>query len=865
MRKLIKLKLLFVLCLSLSAITLNAQEQLADNRGTDFWVMFNTNGNDQTSGGQSNRFFLFLTGEVGTSGSVDVPGLAFSENFTIIPGTVISIELPSNVEMMTSDGIENKAVHITSMNDIVVHGINQLSASTDAFMGIPSDVLGTEHIIAAYEGASQNFFDDRESSIGIVAAENNTTVTITPSVSTRQYTADIPYTITLNMGEAYQLLSENADDLTGTIIESDKPVGVYGGHNCVNIPDSFLFCDHIIEQFPSVDKWGQQFYTASLATRIAGDIFRIVGSVDNTAIAINGMPEATINRGEYFETVLPSNSFNEITANNPILVVQYSQSTSVDNVNSDPFMMFIPPFEQFNGSTVFSTPTFNLPINFVNIVTPLAGVGAIAVDEVLIPVADYEQIGTSDFFGVRVQISVGSHSVQGGNVPFGAFVYGFGEADSYGYPAGAVFSPVALVEVLEVTPPTASIAVGEQHCVTATLTDQFDNPLVGVRVDFVVSGVNNQSGFIFTDMNGEAIYCYTGTAEGTDNITATTGDLSGTVEAIWTDVIIMGCTDSNACNYNPDATMDDGSCITCDTSGETTTQACDDGNPCTTNDEEVILTCNGSVCVPCSGTLDEASCDEACTMAQACDDGDDTTIDDMEVVAADGSICVPCTGMMTTCEDGPTTPMVCDDGNPCTVDDVEIILGSSGPVCVPCAGTPVDCDSGQTTTQACDDGDSDTENDMETILTCDGSICVPCQGEPIMSECTISSAMVETYCDDNGTDILSDDTFYFTVNPMGTNMTGTTYSISGDVSESGISYGAPSMQFGPFAVGTSLSITITDDSDSDCSFLTTVSSNCTADIVPTLSEWGLIILALLLLNLGVLYIRQTEGIVIIKE
>ncbi len=35
----------------------------------------------------------------------------------------------------------------------------------------------------------------------------------------------------------------------------------------------------------------------------------------------------------------------------------------------------------------------------------------------------------------------------------------------------------------------------------------------------------------------------------------------------------------------------------------TSTQACDDGNPCTSNDMRTILNCDGSICVPCAGTV----------------------------------------------------------------------------------------------------------------------------------------------------------------------------------------------------------------------------------------------------------------------
>lgn len=73
-----------------------------------------------------------------------------------------------------------------------------------------------------------------------------------------------------------------------------------------------------------------------------------------------------------------------------------------------------------------------------------------------------------------------------------------------------------------VTPPTDTNAAGEQHCVTATVTDSSDAPVPGVTVQFSVTGVNSASGTGTspTDANGEAMFCYTGTVAGTDTITA---------------------------------------------------------------------------------------------------------------------------------------------------------------------------------------------------------------------------------------------------------------------------------------------------------------------------------------------------------
>ena len=52
--------------------------------------------------------------------------------------------------------------------------------------------------------------------------------------------------------------------------------------------------------------------------------------------------------------------------------------------------------------------------------------------------------------------------------------------------------------------------VGTQHCVTATVRDQFDDPMEGVVVRFSVTGSVTTSGSATTDANGEAEFCYTG-------------------------------------------------------------------------------------------------------------------------------------------------------------------------------------------------------------------------------------------------------------------------------------------------------------------------------------------------------------------
>lgn len=164
----------------------------------------------------------------------------------------------------------------------------------------------------------------------------------------------------------------------------------------------------------------------------------------------------------------------------------------------------------------------------------------------------------------------------------------------------------------------------------------------------------------------------------------------------------------------------------CDTDPTIVLQ-CEDSNPCTINDVEIILASDGSVCVPCMGT--PLTCGNGPTTILPCDDGDPNSINDQETVLdCDGSICIPCQGTVVNCDTGPTVVLPCDDGNPCSINDFEVVLSSDGTICEPCNGTLVDCGNGSTSVLSCDDGNLFTINDELTIQDCDGSICIPCSG-----------------------------------------------------------------------------------------------------------------------------------------
>src|SRR5262249_16005763 len=150
-----------------------------------------------------------------------------------------------------------------------------------------------------------------------------------------------------NQGQTYLLRTPTTNtDVTGTIIRSNLPVAVFGSHQCANIPDQTTgFCDHVVEQMTPTNTWGTDFVAMPLATPLLRDTFRFLAATDGTTVNVNGTVVATLNRGQFYETIIAAPA--QITSSQPILVAQYANGTSFDGVTGDPFMMLVPPIEQF--------------------------------------------------------------------------------------------------------------------------------------------------------------------------------------------------------------------------------------------------------------------------------------------------------------------------------------------------------------------------------------------------------------------------------------------------------------------------------------------------------------------------------------
>ena len=465
MRK-INITLIFLLALGIS-VAPHVQAQIRDNAGKEFFMGFLPNLNPPSTE-------LHLTGDVATDVTVEYPvnSPTFSTTVSIVPGTVTIVTLPSNTAQgWTAGTVQNNAVRAFADEEFVAYMVNRATATSDAALALPTDVLNTDYIVASF--FSTIVGSDR-SEFAVIAAFDNTTVTITPTASlVGGFAAGVPFDITLNKGEGFLGMGTTfgpLGDLTGTIIEADKPIAMTNGNRCTNVPPNITFCDHIFEVAQPVQTWGNGALVAPLPNRTNGSVYRIIASEDNTTVEQDGAPIGTIDRGQFIETaVLPDAHLFD--ADKPIFVIQYMTGDSFPGATlGDPAMGNMIPPEQYLQGYTFSTVGGNQFVqNFVSIIaedTDVIG-NTILLDGAPIPAVDFTSIpGTGFSFSVQ-PLSSGSHTTSS-NGFHGITVEGYNNFDSYIYPGGALFAFINPRG--DANPPICDVIVTD-NTATGTATD----------------------------------------------------------------------------------------------------------------------------------------------------------------------------------------------------------------------------------------------------------------------------------------------------------------------------------------------------------------------------------------------------------
>ena len=206
-------------------------------------------------------------------------------------------------------------------------------------------------------------------------------------------------------------------------------------------------------------------------TRLGGDIYKFIASEDSTEILMDSIFFRSLDAGEFYQSTIAG--ARSISANKPISVAQFSRSTRCDNQLGDPFMIMISPDEQMLDKITFNALQVTVIENYyLNVVTQTVDIDKFFIDGETQEKKFSELPGNSDLSYARLQIQSGNHTLEstGG---FIAYVYGYGEIESFGYATGVSLqnlnlkvSPVDAMTGLPIT--IEGVCVGNEVIFTAS-------------------------------------------------------------------------------------------------------------------------------------------------------------------------------------------------------------------------------------------------------------------------------------------------------------------------------------------------------------------------------------------------------------
>ena len=526
--------------------------------GKDFWLAF-----PRSTGYADQALIVYVAGRQAATGRISIKDNTFAPiDFTVTPGQVTKLELPGTlVDMLhpanATDGVSDKGIHLTATADVNVYGLDYEAYVTDAFSAIPSHAAGTDHYISGYQPVMRR----GSSQIVVVAQEDGTQITATLQITDayvwdstsgdwdnpwplQVYTSGLSATpvvsiASLSAGQAFVYRARDYMDLSGSRVQSNKPVVVLSYVGAAYVPSSYGYADSLLEVMPPVPTWGKRYIGMPSKNRAWGDTFRIYAAEADTTVRVNGGDPWNIGGGQWIEYRTQLTDTKYFVADKPIMVQQYMNGTELDNLPGDPSMLTVAPLGQGMMSYTFATPKdkpqppyLGVPgddeyTNTVNLLVPDVAGAAVYVDGVQVTGMTAAQ--DSGFLYASVSITPGTHAATG-TVPFQTTVYGLRKDESYAYAAGSSYLRVEDISAVSVSPVGEYIVQDGARCFTAT-AQSGASPVSGATA-FLFDGYGKVITAGVTNAAGQIAACYTG-QPGERGLTALVGSQETTANVYW--------------------------------------------------------------------------------------------------------------------------------------------------------------------------------------------------------------------------------------------------------------------------------------------------------------------------------------------
>ncbi|HEX5060869.1 MAG TPA: IgGFc-binding protein [Kofleriaceae bacterium] len=398
----------------------------------------------------------------------------------LMPNVACPVPAAIGTEAQISGNGIGHAFHLETDMPVVAYQMlpygGGAAAATGASLLLPTSAWSNNYVaVTAYdtEGSPPPISVPQGPSMNIVAMEDDTTITMRPKSAIGggggipAATANGTWEMKLNKGEHAQITQFAA--LSGSPIQSDKPVGVFGGHQIMSIDRC---CgDHGEQMIAPVRALGYEYVAAPHPERKPVSevhIYRIFGAVDGTALTYDppNVGPDKVELGQFLE-IRSADPFTVRSQDqdHPFLMFTYMSGAGEQGEGGwgdADFVRVVPPAQYMKHYVFFADPTY--PFTGLTVVrkkkdgafkdVKLACSGALT---------GWHPVGSGDFEITTVKL-VDHWAGQGGcnngvnemdsEAGFGVWVWGWGSEDtntgwvSYGYPAGEGVLPINDVVIL---------------------------------------------------------------------------------------------------------------------------------------------------------------------------------------------------------------------------------------------------------------------------------------------------------------------------------------------------------------------------------------------------------------------------------
>ena len=413
-----------------------------------------------------------------TSGSVQffVETLTFFASKNVSINHSVSVELPLELVVEDSSYLHrSKGIHVYTHDPaefISVVLFNWQDGSVGDYLSIPckpypSPVEGSSAEFVYYLLSTQTVdYQSLWSETLLIGCQDDTVVTVAPSKPMRipinpkdsfSPLVDVvpgqEHSFVLDAGQTL-FIRKDDDDISGTEVRSNKPLSVVSGHECSNVPSNVQWCEHLTEQIPPTDTWGNAFLLVPFKGRNSDQYFKLVTKRNLTTVSVACNSSEVKNfsieeKGGSHLFSISSFDYCYLLSSKPILIAQLASGGMIDDVG-DPIMIILPPMQQYVQSASLSVlGVEDFSKSYVNIATT-GNVSGMQYDGR--PLEEVEWVPIYDVnshvvgYSCSFDVAPGTHTITHTSGVISATLYGFHSSPKhrgYGHALGSQLNPLS--------------------------------------------------------------------------------------------------------------------------------------------------------------------------------------------------------------------------------------------------------------------------------------------------------------------------------------------------------------------------------------------------------------------------------------